>query len=377
MTNDLPDGIYFDLPHDEYVRLPRLGSSSINDLRTSPATFWMKSWLNPNRAADETHGRDPKSVGTAYHMARLEPERFAETYARGFDVSDHPEALRTDTEVCAVLSEMGETQRKKGEDALTRAVRLRSAGYEGEIASLLEAQHNAEMGDKLALAPEVWDNVQVAMRLIRNNSDIAALLTGGMSEVSVLWTENGVPMRARLDYLRADGWADVKSFSNPYGKPVDQCIVDAFRFNRYYVQAALYDRGVEAIRRGELEIMDEPPALAFDITQAMRRAQSALPCHYVFVQSDGSANILARNVRLRAPVRGVEAQAGGAGDLAAYMTQPSRLMMKGSLEVDYAVKRYEWGLEVHDDGEPWGPNWPVGDIGDDDYHDNFLDGDGR
>ena len=375
MTSDMKDGVYFDLAHDDYLKLPRLGSSSLTDLRTSPATFWQKSWMNPDKRDDDTPAR---AIGRAYHMARLEPNAFARAYARGFDPADHPDALRTDADVKAALADLGEPMTKKGELALDRALRLRGEGYQGEVVSLLVAQHMEDHAGKALLSPEVFDQIIASAVALRRTPEIGEMITGGASEVSILWTrECGTRMRARIDHLRPDGWADLKTFSNPHGKPVDQCLVDAFRFNRYYVQAALYHEAVEAVRAGAVPFGDDVAGAGAALLREVVGHDGPLPINYVFIESNGSPNILARRVRAHAPVRGAEEQAEGAAQVAPYMVQPSRLMMKGQQEVDYAVRVFRRSMEIHGEGEPWGPLIPVGHIEDGDYHDDFLDGDGR
>lgn len=381
MSEDLPDGIYFDLPHDQYVQLPRLGSSAIKALNTSPATFWHSSWMNPNRPEEDRRGRDPRNMGTAYHMARLEPDRFEAIYSRGFDRSAHPEALRTDDDVCAALKDLGETQKKAGESAADRALRLKGLGYDGEILALLEARHNAENTDTIPLAPDIFDNIERASEQLRNSREADAVLSGGLPEVTVLWTIDGFKMRARLDYLRPDGFTDLKTFSNPYGKVVDHCVVDAFRYNRYFAQAALYHAATEEIRTGDLAVKDGGEDEVLDsglglVTEILKRKEP-MTCDFVFVQSDGSPNILTRKIGLLAPAKGVAEQSAGAKDVADFMVQPSRLLMRGRMEIDAALRIFDWASETFLEGEPWGPAHPTGWIEDADYHDSFLDGEGR
>jgi hypothetical protein len=77
------DGIYFGLPMEVYLAVPRLSASGMQKLCASPAAFWKEVWLNPERAADpDEEETKAQQLGKAYHCARLEPERFHDAYVR-------------------------------------------------------------------------------------------------------------------------------------------------------------------------------------------------------------------------------------------------------------------------------------------------------
>lgn len=373
--HDLPDGIYFNLPHEVYLALPRLGSTAIKDLRTSTATFWQNSWLNPRHA--ESAETKAQEYGTVFHTARLEPQRFAAGYVRDFDPRDHLDAIATDAELRSALAEEGLVQSMKDETTIERALRYKRLVGERPVLSLLRHQFYMDLSEDVTpISSELWDRATLASERMRAQPEIEALLSDGAPEVSILWTERDIRFRARLDWLSASHWADLKSFSNPRGKPVDQCVLDAFRFNGYYMQAVHNDAAVETMRSGGLEIQDSAAADDKKLVAAVRRRQGPLQCYYIFSQSDDSPNILAREIALRGYVKGAEAQSLGADDIAPFMTQPTRLMMRGALERERAVKVFLRCLEVYGEDEPWGPLQPIGEISDADFHDNWLDGEG-
>ena len=391
---DLPDGIYFDLPHDIYVALPRMGSTGVKDMICSTATFWHRSWLNKNRPSDDLPKRDPKSIGTAYHMAQLEPDRFRETYARGFDPSEHIDDddggfLATDTAVCEVLKDLGETQRKKGESALDRAYRLAEIAPQYNIAAILEAEHIEDNFGKILLPPDLWSQAEFTMKLMQTDPSVVTCLSGGFAEVTILWTsDNGVKMRARIDYLTAHRWCDLKTFSNPLRKPVDVLINNAFRFNGYMSQAALYDEGVEQIRRGNLQVkwyhdggvselsnLDESWS-ALAMIEKIRAMKSPLLCFFVFVQSDGSPNILTRQVLLRDYIDGHDVNGAGVDDdtLPEFMTKATQVLTRGRMDVDRARRLFLWGEAAFNSDEPWLPDRAVGTIDEDCFNPHYLEG---
>ena len=80
MANNLPDGIYFDLPMEAYLGIERLSATGLQLLCASPAAFWAKSWLNPEKADEDEEETKAQQLGKAYHCARLEPDRFHDAY---------------------------------------------------------------------------------------------------------------------------------------------------------------------------------------------------------------------------------------------------------------------------------------------------------
>lgn len=386
-TEDLEDGVYFDMPHDVYIRLPRIGSGGIKDLICSTATFWWNSWMNPDRPAEEIAPRDARSIGTAFHMARLEPDRFAATYAAALDVAaiDGGDLLRTDTDVCARLAELGETQRKKGEASLDRARRLAELDPDARILAVLDAQHQEANFGRVLLPPDIMRAAERSIAIMSGDPEIARRLTGGFPEVSILWTsDKGVRLRARIDYLQATEWSDVKTFQNAQRKPLDVVFAQAFRFNGYMSQAALYDMAVEEIRRGALpvRVFDADkldPDVAAD-QQAMiddlREQPNPLDCWYVFAQSDGSPNICTRKIILRDFVGGHDANGAGVDEdtLPSFMHKPSRVLLRGRMDVDKALRLYGWAREAFLPGEPWTPAQATGVIDEDAFNPHYLEG---
>lgn len=66
-----------DLSNEDYHSNPALGSSGLKLLNKSPAHYYAR-YLDPNREPDEP--TPAMKLGTATHMAVLEPEKFAATY---------------------------------------------------------------------------------------------------------------------------------------------------------------------------------------------------------------------------------------------------------------------------------------------------------
>lgn len=87
-------GIYTadQLPNEEYHALDAISKSDLDKINRSPAHYkYAKENPTPPTPAMER--------GTAVHMAVLEPELFARSYAPEFDASAHPDALRSVDEI--------------------------------------------------------------------------------------------------------------------------------------------------------------------------------------------------------------------------------------------------------------------------------------
>lgn len=425
MLPDLPDGIYFDLPFDVYRALPRLSASGIQDLLVSPANFWARSWLNKAKAeqlaglslaaiaATAEADRPPffaeidaklraafpdaakaakdekttkaRTLGKAYHCARLEPEQFHERFVRQPERGDFPDdSLWTGPDIEAALFDMELPKTKAGENVAAKAQRLADAGYTGTIFPLEMAKWEAERGGRSPVAAADWDDLLTAMDRIAA-SDVRDLLTGGVAEVSILWTDgNGIRMKCRPDYLTPDSWSDLKTFENWNGKHLEQFLLDTFRFNRHYIQGGTYREAIELLRADALPIMS--PATERQRQVIGRIATGGdLACWFIYQEKGGVPNLLARRIEFYDVPQMVEFQAQafiGAAEFSGRNFDPTpvreatRTMTflyrrtvgeMGSAKADFV--NYS---EIYEPGRPWQPWQPKRTWEDMDFPDRWL-----
>lgn len=375
--NDLADGVYFNLDDKDYHALPRLSASGINNLLVSPATFWHDSWLNADRKDEDTPAR---LLGRAYHTARLEPHRLDELFFAELDKEEYADGLLTDTAIKAALKELGQPQTKTGEGVLDRAHRLRSMGYEGKIWHLDLEEWESEKGNRTPIPAQYWRDIQTDMQRLRGNPEIADLLSGGAAEVSILWTcpETGQRMKGRIDYLKPNMIVDLKTFQNSSRKRLDQAIADAFRYNRYYIQAALYWSAVELIRAGALDAIDadEDQAKLFESVASNPRPLSSW---YIFQEKGGVPNLVAYEIGLLNVHASADMNAAGIDDETIRqrardaVTNKSALMLKAEMEIRHAKAEFATYSEVYEDGEPWQPVTPLRQLNDEMFNGFWLD----
>lgn len=376
MSKSLPDGIYVDMDEDTYHALPRLSASGICNLLISPATFWAGSWMNSNREEEDTPAR---ILGRAAHIARLEPGRFASMYRRKFDKGDMPNgALMTHADIKDELKVLGLPATVGNEGVLGAAKRLEEAGYTGPIWHTAYERWELEddFHDQKTLLPgDAFDDIIDSAERLRQDPDVAQLLTDGLPEVSVLWTWRGLQWKCRFDWLAAGWIADLKTFDNSMGKNLDQCIADAVRYNRYYVQARLYWHCYEAIRAGELPVMGGGDA-AEELVDGIVGLNTPAEWWWIFIEKK-VPNVLARQFRMTAEVHPHHLYQAPSDEsreeFRKKLEQPSGLAHKADAEIEHAVGFYRTGMEVWGTTEPWGAINPVGEIGDEDFNRFWLE----
>jgi hypothetical protein len=114
-----------------------------------------------------------------------------------------------------------------------------------------EAALLARAHGKIPMLPDQLDECQAMVAAIREQLDrvaaFPALFTGGKPEQTIVWEENGVWCRSRLDYLHDDASAidDLKTTSQSANP--DAWSRRALFDNGCDIQAALYRRGVQAL----------------------------------------------------------------------------------------------------------------------------------
>lgn len=378
----IDDGIYFGLPDTVYHAVPRLSSSGLQKLAVSPATFWRGSWLDPDRPELDEDQTKAQLIGKAYHVARLEPDRFHAAYCRLPGREDFEgDVLTSDNAIKAALKELGEPQTQGNESIADRGRRLLEADYDGTVMAVVLDDFEIKRAGRIALKGETFDEIIRDMDRIRAAGDIAPLLSGGEAEVSIFWTDqHGLKMKARVDYLTALWWVDFKTFDNSRGKELNQALADAMRYNRYYLQGGTYREAIEAVRVQGLQIQstatDEQRALIAKI----QMAPGPLACWFVFQEKTGIPNLLAREFKFnrldhirQAEVDAFQPEDGGARARDA-LAQPTQLYQRALWEADRAKRDFALYSEVYEPGQPWAPINPVGAFDDADFNTYWLEG---
>lgn len=242
-------GIYFGMDEAEYHAAPALSSSGIRHLLVSPLDYWINSHMNPEYVDEKTPAME---IGTAFHRRLLEPERFAAMYAPIPSKADYPDAIDGAEGLRAECERLG---LKKSGRIADLCERILEADPDAELWPVIERDILADLAGRVLLKPAVMADIERAARIVLAHQSAAKALSGGVSEVSIFWIdgETGAPMKARIDHLKTKAIVDLKSFNNPFSKPVDAAVASAVANGRYDVQAAVYDAAVTAAKAMLLE----------------------------------------------------------------------------------------------------------------------------
>lgn len=280
--------------------------------------------------------------------------------------------------------EFGPISAPDGETPLGRAIRLEGYGYGGPIWSIEVAKFEVERGERTSLPVKFWDQVQADVKAMASNDIAKRYLSDGIAEVSILWTdetdpETPIPMKCRIDYLKAEQFCDAKTFENVYGKPVRDCIADAFRFNGYYRQARFYLEGTEQIRCGGLEIMDAATDREREIIAQIQIAPHPLSCTYVFQQKRGVPNVFGCPVMLHKTHASLRAAATGDAptdaDIARRYADTSLLARRAEHDIATCIETFRACVKKYGmDGTPWEPLCPEWIINDEAFSGFWLEG---
>lgn len=194
----LEPGIYFDVPADQYHRLPALSSSGCKTLITECAAIFRHE--QDNREDDEPS--NDMLTGSAAHIANLEPQLWKER---------------------VVVIDANDWRTRAAQEAKSAALiegKLPLLSKQMEIVLEMQAVFRREVGDQL---------------------------TAGRTEVSYLWREyrRGVLMKGRPDWRADDAslLVDYKTTGNVHPDALRARVFD----NWHHVQAALYIEGHEVL----------------------------------------------------------------------------------------------------------------------------------
>jgi len=165
---NLPDGTFIGMPDYLYFVQNRIGSTDIKILASDTAEDWFYSSKdNPDR--EESERDDEYLFGRALHTIVLEGfDTFYERYVESPFDSYVPKAARD---------------------------------WKAEQARL----------GLTPLKPKTYKNVHSMGALVHTHPEIGKWIKGGLAEVTVLFTFDGIRMRARLDRLLTDQIIDLKS----------------------------------------------------------------------------------------------------------------------------------------------------------------------
>ena len=255
-------GIYFGLPEDMYHSIHACSASGIKRLSVSSMDYWATSDLNPERVeerkASGTGEMTPMQLGQAYHSLICEGiEAFNQRFVVAMDKEvekarveklGHPFCV-TIADIRAAIDAMDVKPKGTNKDAL--ADQLLELNPNAFIWDREVAAHAEAHSGKVMISQKLFRRIAIANAMILGDPQLKDAFTGGHAEVSIFWydEQTGVPMKARLDYLKLQWLVDLKSFANKMGKPVQRAIDAVIAYEKYYIPVAIYLEGIEAVKK--------------------------------------------------------------------------------------------------------------------------------
>lgn len=249
------DGVYLNLSMEDYLRDDALSGSAFKKLLSDPAALWWESeqnplWLRPEPRADRARLR-----GRAAHCMILEGE---DAYAARFVVKPD-DVLSSEASLKAWLSEKRKAfiaDSVDGKLSKEDAEAVKQTGSREDLIARIRALDcDAPIWDPDArcetLHPTDDQYVRLLDRFVRCDPTFAPLITDGLPEVSIFWSEDGLRFKARIDYLTPHTILDLKTYGRAPRRGNDlkrHCLFEA-TFNGYDIQAAHNAHAVAQVQR--------------------------------------------------------------------------------------------------------------------------------
>lgn len=212
-----------------------------------------------------------------------------------------------------------------------------------------------------ALTKRQWQEIQRMRFVLRQMPGIRAAFSGGHPEVTILFTERGVRIKSRLDYLKPrkgeSGILDVKTFGNVMDKPIEEVPAGEIARNRYFIQPVLYSMARRAARRmwsqcGRKIVHGNQSPPDEWLEAVLSPEKQAF--HFVFAQTGGVPNVIVRGF-----TEGT--------DFSGMSWQGHEYWRRGSSEVQYGIQMFSRCMDEYGPDRPWVQDYGVRALRDDEF----------
>lgn len=234
------------MTNEEYQAAPGISKSKLDAVAVSELNYWDKYVAPDREPEDEKHCF---IVGDGTHKLVLEPGTFEQTYAVGFDKSEHEGALDTVADLKKALSELGQMVSGSKPELIER---LQAVDPAAKIMAVLAAEHNQRIAGKTPIPARDYKDMLRMLTAVQREPVAGPLLIGAATEqsffvyddVKVVDPDTGEVIEARvLKKCRTDA---ITSNGQIIGdlKTTDDVSEEGFGATiarrRYHVQAAWY-----------------------------------------------------------------------------------------------------------------------------------------
>jgi len=260
---DIPykEGIYFDMPEDEYHKIPYFSRSGADKILFSREQYWHESPMNPDYKEQEEN--ESMNLGSAIHCMLLEPKRFKELYAKYPTPNDYEgkTILKTNDDLKEFLESVGEKKTGNKPDLIERAIEYIDpkefviwdnviSDFHADIAETGKRILSDDHAEVLAgVAEAVLYRKNLPLTHEKQNK-IHIILENARSEVVVIWKDErtGIMCKCMIDSVRPEAVGEVKSFSvKNYNIKLEQTMLNDIRYRKYNHQYYVYSEALKAI----------------------------------------------------------------------------------------------------------------------------------
>lgn len=247
------EGIYFDMPEEEYHEIPYFSRSTCETMIFDPTgeEHWYNSPMNPDYVRPEP--TSAMELGSALHCMLLEPERFDQLYVKKPTINDMTGKIvfEKSDEIKHFLKSVGEKVSGNKPDLIQRAIPYLDPEthviWDNVLAAFYE---DVEANGRRVLSE---DNIEVLEGIrdsIEKRKKIPELLNNIRSEITIIWKDEatGIMCKCRLDGARPEAIIEVKSFSTKgRSKSIERVIKDTFNYDKYNLQYLVYWKALKTI----------------------------------------------------------------------------------------------------------------------------------
>lgn len=243
-------GIHFGVTDEVYHAWPALSCSGIRKLAASPTLYYMTCrWLRPPEEEEEEE-RLWATVGKAYHARILEGrDVFNERFCVALDKKAIPELCVTVDDIKKRIDEK-HGQLPKGKVKQDFVDQLLALEPDAPIWEQVQERYAEANNGRTQLKYEIVERIEIAAAMIERHEELRDAFSGGHPEVSLFWycPKTGVPMKARVDYLKQKLLVDLKSYENKLELSPEAAVRKAIANNRYPLQPSVYLEGVQEVK---------------------------------------------------------------------------------------------------------------------------------
>ena len=292
IVEPLAPGVYFGLDADTYLDDPALGSGDMRRLYTDPPGYWWRSPYNPERP--ERKERQDLHEGRAFHVMLLEgAEVFTDRYIIEPEKHRIANLLVTVQDMKDWLKKRGHTGTGQKRDIMhqIRALNKNVRFWDDVLSDFREL---CETKNLEPIKQDLSNHVRAAAEHIRLNPNLEHVFGKGVPEVTVVWDDKKVRLKARIDFLRVRPVIDLKTIRKPTGySTFDAHVFREMRIRRHDIQAyhLLEARHEAAAAIADGRVYGEAPS---DEWLKAVRDETDYAAYFVYYQKDQDSPPIAK-----------------------------------------------------------------------------------